>query len=353
MANSTKKTLIAASVATLLIGISTAASACSRLIWKTDEHGVFVSRTMDWMEENQPTIDVRPKGQSYVGAKGENAIRWTSKYASMGVSIYGVGLVDGFNEAGFAANALFLDEETVGTLDSSKRQLENTRIIAYFLDNFATVEAAIKNIDQIQIQQFNHNGMALKGHYSLQDASGDSAILQFINGQWQIHHGEQYDVMTNSPEYAKHLENWEKAKPTAQSDYNAKFELPGNIESSQRFVWNKYMKSQLTEPSSYTNGLAKLDSVTYKIPLDAANRELNGVMTPYATIYGLVYNLDQKVMNVRYQYGESYTHFSVDFNKVNNGKNYTIEADRPDLFGDVTALMTPSTGVMAQYRTDR
>ena len=344
-----KKVLLAASVAMAVGSISTAANACSRLVWETQDHGVFVSRTMDWMEANQPTIDVRHAGQTYRGYDKDDALTWTSKYASIGVSIYGVGIIDGFNEKGFAANALFLDEENPGAPQAGKQQIENSRFVAYLIDSFASVDEALKHLDSIQIQQFSHNGIEMKGHYSLEDASGDSAVLEYIDGAWQVHHGKQYDVMTNSPEYAQHLKNWQEAQPKAKSDVNGEYPIPGNINSAQRFVWNSYMKDQLKEPSSYTNGIAKLDSVTYKIPLDAANRPVNGEMRGYATIYGLVYNLDQKVMNVRYQYDDSYTQYSVDFNKLNDGHNYTIKADLPDLFGDISSRLVKGDGVMGQH----
>ncbi|WP_087018860.1 linear amide C-N hydrolase [Thaumasiovibrio subtropicus] len=344
----TKKIVLAASVAAAMASVT--ASACTRVLWETDDHGVFVGRTMDWMEENQPTVDVRPAGIRYRGFESDHALTWESKYASVGLTLYGIGLVDGFNEAGFSANALFLDEESPGKFDETRQQIQNARFVAYLLDSFATVEEALKNIETLQIQQFEHNGMAMKGHYSLQDATGDSAVLEFIDGQWQIYHGKQYDVMTNSPSYAEHLANWEAAKPSDASEIDGNFPVPGNIISSQRFIWNKYMKDQLVEPSSYTNGLAKIDSVTYKIPLDAANRPVNGEMMGYATLYSLAYNLDQQVMQVRYQFGDAFTHFSVDFDKVNDGKFYSIPADQADLFGDITERMIESKGVMGQYR---
>lgn len=89
--------------------------------------------------------------------------------------------------------------------------------------------------------------------------------------------------------------------------------------------------------------------MTYKIPLGAANRPVNGEMRGYATIYGSVYNLGQKVMNVRYQYDDSYTQYSVDFNKLNDGHNYTIKADLPDLFGDISSRLVKGDGVMGQH----
>ncbi|GAM60368.1 choloylglycine hydrolase family [Vibrio ishigakensis] len=155
-----RKTLLAAATAASLFTLSTAANACSRLVWETDNHGVFVSRTMDWMEANHPTVEVRAAGQSYKGHDSNNGKTWTSKYASIGMTLYGVGIVDGFNEVGFSANALFLDEEVAGNLDKDKDQVLNAILVAYLLDNFATVKEALANLDTLEVQQFEHNGIA-------------------------------------------------------------------------------------------------------------------------------------------------------------------------------------------------
>ncbi|HEY5206095.1 MAG TPA: linear amide C-N hydrolase [Roseiarcus sp.] len=37
------------------------------------------------------------------------------------------------------------------------------------------------------------------GHLALADASGDSAIFEYISGKLVIHHDRKYTVMTNSP----------------------------------------------------------------------------------------------------------------------------------------------------------
>lgn len=351
LTNIKKKALISSAVALGLISTVNVANACSRLLWETQDHGIFVSRTMDWLNDTQPTIDVRAKGQSYVGAEfGENVAKWTSQYASIMVTFYQKAGVDGFNEAGLAANALYHDEENGGTYHAQKTQLENSRVVPYILDNFASVKEAIEGLKNIQIQQFIHDGSVLKGHYSLQDTSGDSAVIEFINGETKIYHGEQYNVLTNSPEYPQHLANWEQQKPTSKSEINSSFELKGNVASDQRFVWNKYMLSQLTEPSSHANGLAKINSATYHVPLDAANRLQNGEMTTYATQYSLAYNLKQKDLHVRYQYGDTYTHYFVEFDKLNDGKNYVLDASADNNYGNVTGKFMQKNGVMAQYQ---
>ncbi len=175
-------------------------------------------------------------------------------------------------------------------------------------------------------------------------------MLEFIDGQWEIYHGKQYDVLTNSPEYSQHLKSWEAQQPKSQDVVDGAFPLPGNVASDQRFIWNKYMLDQLKEPTSYQNGLAKINSSTYHVPLDAASREIDGVMTGYATQYSLAYNLDQKVMNVRYQFGDVYTQYAVDFNKLNDGKNYTLQADSQNNVGEVSHRFIQKDGVMAQYK---
>lgn len=349
MLNQARKSVLSLFVAATVTGGIGYAEACSRILWETEDYGVFVSRTMDWFTPSNPTVEVRTKGQSYTGYDGEGALEWTSKYASIGMTAFGVGLVDGFNEVGFSANGLFLDEENVGEIDDSKKQIVNTRFIAYLLDSFATVEEALEVVEQLQVHQFGEGAHKLSGHYSLQDASGDSAIIEFVDGEWSIFHGKEYKVMTNSPVYQQHLKNWEEVKPSNATEYQGTFELPGNVISSQRFIWNSYMSEQLKEPTSYTNGLAKLDSVTYKVPNDAANRVVDGEMTGYDTQYTLTYNLDQQILNVRYQYQDTYTHYFVNFEELNDGENYTLQADRADLFGDVTSEFKPSLGTMANY----
>ena len=42
-------------------------------------------------------------------------------------------------------------------------------------------------------------------HLSVSDASGDSAIFEYIDGKLVIHHGKQYQVMTNSPIFSEQI----------------------------------------------------------------------------------------------------------------------------------------------------
>jgi choloylglycine hydrolase len=49
------------------------------------------------------------------------------------------------------------------------------------------------------------NGQPAQLHLSISDATGDSAIFEYIHGKLVIHHSKRYQVMTNSPMFADQL----------------------------------------------------------------------------------------------------------------------------------------------------
>ena len=49
------------------------------------------------------------------------------------------------------------------------------------------------------------NGVKSRLHLAISDASGDSAIFEYVDGRLSVHHGREYQVMTNSPFYDRQL----------------------------------------------------------------------------------------------------------------------------------------------------
>src|SRR5262249_35146366 len=83
------------------------ADAFTRILWNTNKLAVVVGRTMDWPESTHPILTMLPRGMSRDGGRAgpqvvvaDNPARWTSKYASLVTSIYGIGTADGLNERG-------------------------------------------------------------------------------------------------------------------------------------------------------------------------------------------------------------------------------------------------------------
>src|SRR5262245_18722542 len=98
---------------------------CTRVLWNTNDFAVLSGRSMDWPESTEPLIVAFPRGRERDGGKlvtvvviPENPLRWTSRYASLVTTVYGLGTVDGFNERGLAAHALYLKSTDVGARNS-------------------------------------------------------------------------------------------------------------------------------------------------------------------------------------------------------------------------------------------
>ena len=75
------------------------------------------------------------------------------------------------------------------------------------------------------------NGKKAAGHLSLADASGDSAIFEYLGGKLIIHHNRKYTVMTNSPTFDQQL-----AIDAYWKGINGLNFQPGTISSADRFV---------------------------------------------------------------------------------------------------------------------
>lgn len=210
------------------------AYACTRALFTADDGITITGRTMDWKEDMLTDLWVFPKGIKRDGLAGVNSIKWTSKYGSVVVSVYDLATADGFNEAGLAANLLFLAESDYGVTKGKKPQMALSLWAQYVLDNYATVAEAVEALKKepfTLVTATLPNGVVAKIHLSISDKSGDSAILQYIEGKLKIYHGKEFSVMTNSPEYSEQL-----ALNKYWQNIGGLVFLPGTNRASDRFA---------------------------------------------------------------------------------------------------------------------
>ena len=213
---------------------------CTRILYETGTGAFITGRGMDWSDPNAPfQIFSFPCGLKRTGGPVDNAIAWQSKYGSVICSIYDAGSADGMNEQGLVANNLYLAEADFGDpAQTGKPLLSVGAWVQYFLDNYATVAeavAAMQDSPFTVVSPLLPNGRAAAVHLSLSDPSGDSAILEYIEGELKIHHGSQYTVMTNSPVYDQQLAinaYWELIGGDRM--------LPGTINAADRYVRVSY-----------------------------------------------------------------------------------------------------------------
>lgn len=190
---------------------------------------------MDWEVEIGTNLWALPRGVERTGSAGPGSLEWTSKYGSVVASGYDISTTDGLNEAGLAANLLWLAESQYPSGEGTHSALSLSLWAQYILDNYATVAEAVAALTAtpLHIMTIEVPGQQRLAtlHLALSDASGDSAIVEYIDGEQVIHHGREFQVMTNSPIFDKQLaisEYWKEIGGTVM--------LPGTNRAADRFV---------------------------------------------------------------------------------------------------------------------
>lgn len=211
------------------------ALACTRFIYQSGADDFIVGRSMDWAEDPGTDLWSFPRGLERDGGAGPGSVRWTSKYGSVVASFYNIATVDGMNDAGLVANALYLVETDYGDAKASGKPLISVGAwTQYVLDNYMSVAEAVEGLSKEPVAVVAPelpNGRKAAGHLALTDASGDSAVFEYISGKLVIHHGREYRVMTNSPTFDQQL-----AINAYWKAINGLNFLPGTIGSADRFV---------------------------------------------------------------------------------------------------------------------
>jgi len=226
--------LLLFTLVTLCLFNPEAAKSCTRVLYTGDGGLVVTGRSMDWSEDMQSNLWVFPAGMDRNGAAGPRTPHWKSKYGSVIVSGYEIGSVDGMNDRGLVANALYLAETDYGKPDRARVPMSISLWAQYALDNFASVTEAVNMLETEPFQIIAPplpNGKALTLHLALSDASGDSAILEYLGGKLVIHHDKAFQVMTNSPIYSEQL-----ALDTYWKGVGGLTFLPGTNRAADRFV---------------------------------------------------------------------------------------------------------------------
>ncbi|MCD5418846.1 linear amide C-N hydrolase [Rhodococcus pyridinivorans] len=232
---------------------------CTRVVWNGPSGQVLVGRNMDYHRETATNLWALPRGITRDDGVG-GQLSWTSKYGSVVAGAYDMMTVDGLNEAGLGGHILWLTESDYGTHDKSRPALSVAVWMQYFLDNFATVAEAVDWIEKTGVQVVPlgdpATGEVPAVHLALDDATGDSAIIEYLDGSPTVWHSRDYAVMTNSPAYGEQLELLKKVK-----GFGGGAPLPGTGNASDRFARAAHYVGSLPEPQSQVQAIAGVLSV--------------------------------------------------------------------------------------------
>ncbi|WP_064439341.1 linear amide C-N hydrolase [Hoyosella altamirensis] len=234
---------------------------CTRALWTASGHGVLVGRNMDWREEMDTNLWVSPRGVQRVGHGADaNPLTWTAGYGSVVAAVWDMAASDGVNEAGLAAHLLWLAESDYGERDASRPALAVSLWAQLFLDTCATVDECLKLMEEknFQIRSLIEPRSQLEAtvHLALDDRSGDSAIIQYVDGSVHVYHDPTHTVMTNSPPFDEQLKLRQRYEGFGGTE-----PLPGTTEAADRFVRASYYLDRLPPAETRPRAYAALLSV--------------------------------------------------------------------------------------------
>lgn len=316
---------------------------CTRVLWNTNDLAVLTGRSMDWPESTQPLIVAFPAGRQRDGihpagiAEDPNPLRWTSRHASLVTTIYGMGTVDGLNAAGLAGHGLYLAATDFGTRDPAKPGVQAGLWLQYLLDQAGTVDEALALMEGIDVLMVHAHGHDANLHLALEDAGGDSAIIEFAQGRRVTHHGRQFTLMTNDPTYDEQLELLSRQDFSHPS---REMPLPGNVNAVDRFQRAAYYSALLPAPASQREAVAGVMAVmrNVSVPFGAPYGEFGVYNTEYRTVTDLTNRM------YFFELTTSPNVIWIEMDRLNLAaatRPLTLDPYDPALVGDVTDRFVP------------
>ncbi|WP_368498131.1 linear amide C-N hydrolase [Herbiconiux sp. A18JL235] len=309
---------------------------CTRILWNTNGVATTVARCMDWAVSDEPELWYLPAGLERSGNADEDSLTWTSLHGSVVTSMWGMGTVDGLNDKGLAAHALYLDPEDVAFPAADGRpSVANAMWVQYLLDNHSTVAEAIAGIDRVRITSPLFRGLELGVHIALEDASGDSAIIEPLDGTLVVHHGREYTVMANSPTLDKQLANLRRYRP-----FGGELPPPGDITSADRFVRSSYFLHYLPEPENVEEAVAGVFQLIANVSVPYG--------APYSTgdVYPTWWRAGADLTDRVYYFGSTRSPniFWITLDDLADaGEVRKLDPRDPTRVGDQTAALEPAT----------
>ncbi len=256
----------------VVLSVGSLGVACTRAVYLGPDGMIVTGRTMDWAEDLGSNLWIFPQGTKWRGVHGKNALTWTSRYGSIVASVYEAGSSDGMNEKGLVANLLYLAESEYPPESDPRPAVSIAGWAQYVLDQFATVEEAVTELKKETFRVSSAvapNGAQGTVHLAISDPTGDSAIFEYIGGKLVIHHGREYQVMTNSPIYDQQLAldaYWKQIGGTVM--------LPGTNRAADRFVRASFYINACRQSSEQREAVASVMSVMRNVSVP------RGISTP-------------------------------------------------------------------------
>lgn len=193
----------------LLVAADREALACSSFLM--EKEGVFIAgRNLDSQKFTPGVVIVNKRGirkesrswneLGYGQAVPNPHVTWISRYGSITFNTFSRDFVDGgMNEVGLFIQEMSLVENKYPE-DATKPRFFMMLWMQYVLDNFESVDQVVDSAREVVIDGWNW-------HFFVGDAAGDSAAIEFIDGEPVLTYGEAMPITVLANEtYATEME---------------------------------------------------------------------------------------------------------------------------------------------------
>lgn len=339
-----KKNLFILTVAASLVTGS--ALACSNIAVSTSQNN-FIARTMDFEENTGNVFGLGRIGQKNTSdtnmSPGAKPATWINRFNFLGqTGFHNPNIVDGINSAGVYAAYLYLPGETqypTYNKNINKPALGAFDAVNFILGKASSVKNALQLLSETQIvgNAISLNNPQSPGsfgvvpiHIVIRDKSGDSAVIEFINGKTEATH-QLGHVLTNSPNIQWQNQHASRYNYVSTNNTNQKFNgqymngsgfmgIPGDWTPPSRFSRATQVIRHFPNAHDDTQALSltRQALAVVEVPLGT---------NPSPTIWESIANLSQgtyyfkpvlKVINSR-------THtYAVDNNGLNSWQTYNL-----------------------------
>lgn len=154
------------------------------------EHGVRIGKNLDWpVSDGFIMVNKTGVSKSAMVNTGEIPARWTSKYGSVTFNQFGREFpLGGMNEKGLVVEELSYSPSVYPSNDRLP-SINELQWIQYQLDNYTAVREVIDHLPDMLISK-----LMFGLHYFICDRTGDTAVIEFINGNTLCYHADTLPV---------------------------------------------------------------------------------------------------------------------------------------------------------------
>lgn len=164
--------------------------ACSAFF--SDGEIKYFAKNFDWSSGQGYIIKNKIGEQKFAyGLRGANQAHWTSRYGSITFNQIGKEFpYGGMNDQGLVVEQLWMSESFYQ--DNQNQTISELEWIQYQLDNYATVDEILQQINALTIKPI------ATVHFFIADRNGHSAVIDFVEGKTVISKKQgKHQVITN------------------------------------------------------------------------------------------------------------------------------------------------------------